>query len=121
MNTKLSEKLVEENSLESYTLANMSFEGLRQKYHWPMFELGKVWISPKAASKLSETEITNALHQHGSGSWGLLGPEDWRANDISLDARLPILSIYQGKGDTLFMVCTDFDRQLTEVLLPHEL
>lgn len=121
MNTLLSENLLEESVLESYHLANLSFEELRQKFHWPLFELGEISISPKVATEISEAEINKALHQHGSGSWGMLGPEDWKANDFSLDARLPLLSIYQGKGGTMFMVCTDFDRQLTEVLLPREL
>ena len=121
MNTLLSEKLVEENALESYHLANVSFEGLRQKCHWPMFELGKIWVSPFVANELSEVDVKKALHQHGSGSWGILGPSDWKANNFSLDAGLPVLSLFEAEDGTMFMVLTDFDRQLTEVLLPREL
>ena len=121
MSTILSENLVEESDLESYHLANVSFDGLRQKFHWPTFELGKIWVSPLVATELSAADIENAMHQHGSGSWGLLGPSDWRANDFSLDARLPVLSVFEAADGTIFMVHTDFDRQLTEILLPREL
>ena len=121
MSTKLSENLVEESAPETYHLANVSFEDLRKNFYWPMFELGKIWVSPLVAAELSVADIKNAVHQHGSGSWGMLGPSDWRANDFSLDAGLPVLSIFTASGGTIFMVHTDFDRQLTEVLLPREL
>ena len=117
MSTILSENLVEESALESYHLANVSFDGFRQKFHWPMFELGKIWVSPLVAAELSAADIANAMHQHGSGSWGLLGPSDWKTND----ARLPVLSVFEAADGTIFMVHTDFDRQLTEILLPREL
>lgn len=120
MHTKLSENPVEV-AFESDHLADIDFDGLRMKPDWPMFELGKIWVSPLVGRELSEADIENALHQHGCGSWGLLGPSDWRANDFSLDAGSPVLSIYKAGDGTIFMVHTDFDRQLTEVLLPREL
>ena len=121
MHNKLSDNLVEDDALESFHLANVDFDTLRDTGYWPMFELGKIWISPLVASELSVADIENAIHQHGNGCWGLLGPSDWRANDFCLDARRPVLSIYKAECGTIFMVHTDFERQLTEVLLPCEL
>ena len=121
MRTILSDNKVEEQALNCHHLANVSFEMLQEQFAWPHFELGEVWISPQVAEALTPDDVNNALHQHGSGSWGLLGAEDWKANDYCLNAKMPILSLYQGEDGTMFMICTDFDRQLTEVLLPCEL
>lgn len=121
MHTKLSDNLVEEGALDPFHLANVTFDTLRETEYWPTFALGKIWISPPVAAKLTVADIENAIQQHGNASWGLLDPSDWRANDFCLDARRPVLSIYKAECGTIFMVHTDFERQLTEVLLPCEL
>jgi hypothetical protein len=121
MHTKLSENLVEESALESYQFPHVDFDGLRQKPYWPTFELGEIWVSPLVAKELTVADLEQSLHQHGLGSWGMLGPSDWRANDFCLDAGRPVLSIYKAENGAIFMVHTDFDRQLTEILLPREL
>ncbi len=121
MHTKLSDLVGEEGALESFHLANIGIDTLRATEYWPMFELGKIWISPLVAAKLTKADIEHAIQQHGNGSWGMLGPSDWRANDFALDARRPVLSIYRANCGTIFMIHTDFERQLTEVLLPCEL
>ncbi len=121
MNAILSENLVVEKALESYHLANVTFEGLRKKFCWPMFEMGQIVVSEQAACELTVADLENAMHQHGSGSWGKLGSSEWRQNDFRLDARQSVTSVYEAKKGTMFMVHTDFDRQITEVLLPREM
>lgn len=121
MNTKISSELLEEFDLEPNPFADVSFEDLQETFCWPLFELGEISISPLVANELTEAEVKNAIHKHGSGVWGLLGRSDWKANDFSLDAGFPVLSMYQSVSGTNFMVVTDFDRQLTEILLPKEL
>lgn len=121
MHTTLSDNVVEEGALEAFQLANVSFENLREKDDWPMFELGETVISPQAVLKLTVSDMENGMHQHGNGSWGKLNKSEWKQNDFRLSARMSVTSVYEAANGTIFMVHTDFDRRLTEVLLPSEL
>ena len=123
MSTVLNENLVEENNLalDPFELANMSFEVLREKTYWPLFELGEIIISPLAVPQLTSADIERARQQHAIGSWGMVGKWEWRTNDFCLDARMPVTSVYEATNGTVFLVHTDFDRQITEFLLPKEI
>jgi hypothetical protein len=54
--------------------------------------------------------------------WGLgvVGPEDWAANDRALADGDRLLSSYLTDGGTKVWIITEWDRSVTTVLLPEE-
>ena len=86
----------------------------------PRFSMGQVVSTPGALATLTTADIMHALHRHGGGDWGDVGPDDWRENERSIAEGFRLLSVYHAADGTKFWVITEADRASTCVLLPHE-
>lgn len=84
------------------------------------FDLGRLAGTPGALAALSAEEVADALVRHVRGDWGLVGPDDWRENDIALEKGFRLFSVYESAGGQRFWVITEADRSVTTVLLPSE-
>ena len=83
--------------------------------------LGRVVLTPAALSMLAEIDEDALifLDRHQQGDWGDLGQDDKEANDHALLAGTRLLSSYQTRGGTLWII-TEADRSATTVLLPSD-
>lgn len=86
----------------------------------PGFSLGRLLITRRARSELTEEDIWTALFRHQSGDWGELELEDEARNDIAVISGARLVSVYHSKAGNRFYVITEADRSSTTVLLPHE-
>ena len=87
-----------------------------------LFELGRIVITPGAASLLVACGIDacNIIERHQSGDWGELYPEDCSVNDDAMSYGGQILSAYKlGESQRLWII-TEVDRSVTTLLLPEE-
>ncbi len=85
------------------------------------FSLGRVMITPGAATEICSAEITRALRRHQSGDWGKLEPIERECNEIVLNAGGWLLSAYDDpKTGSRFLIITQPDRMVTTVLIPKE-
>lgn len=75
---------------------------------------------PRAAEKVSETNMVRALRRHQVCDWGDLSESDKRANDRALKTGERLLSAYHTGDGRLFWILTEADRSLTVFLLPEE-
>ncbi len=64
--------------------------------------------------------IAPYLAQHQQGAWGMLDPEDIRANEQALKTGAQLLSAYRLPDGTTIWIITESDRSSTCVLLPDE-
>jgi hypothetical protein len=87
----------------------------------PRFPLGRVVATPGVLDHLVAHEIDPAiyLHRHQAGDWGMVPPEDWRANDEALVHGGRLLSAYV-VADVKIWIITEWDRSVTTILLPSE-
>jgi hypothetical protein len=86
------------------------------------FPLGEVVATPAAIEAMQESGQTPDffLAQHVSGSWGIVGEEDWQLNDQALKDGDRLLSAYLTlKGKKLWII-TESDRSVTTLLLPED-
>ena len=86
----------------------------------PRFELGRTVSTPAALSVVTHEEIVAALGRHVRGDWGLVGPEDWEKNELSLKEGFRVMSVYETADKTRFWIITEADRSVTTVLLPED-
>lgn len=84
------------------------------------FALGRVAITPAAASALPPEEVALALRRHRRGDWGDLSAHDRRQNDHALAQGGRLLSVYRSRAGVRFYVLTEADRSLTTLLLPED-
>lgn len=86
------------------------------------FELGRILSTPGAleAFKRAGEHPLAYLQMHAAGDWGIVGKEDWEANNQSVEDGTRILSAYRLKDGTKVWVITEADRSATTVLLPEE-
>ena len=63
----------------------------------PLFSLGRVVATRNALSTLTPEEIAAAIARHASGDWGLVGPEDWAENELSLKEGFRLFSVYRDR------------------------
>ena len=84
------------------------------------FPCGKVVATANAASTLPVDEIFAAVSRHVSGDWGDCGEEDRKENELSLNNRLRLFSVYHTHDGVKFSVITEADRSVTTVLLPED-
>ena len=82
--------------------------------------MGQILATPGAMEAINREEITKALHRHHRGDWGLVGKEDWEANDRALEEGTRLLSVYAAEDSTRFWIITEADRSATTILLPDE-
>jgi hypothetical protein len=86
----------------------------------PRFELGKTVSTPAVVGVVTHEEIVAALGRHVRGDWGLVGPEDWQENELSLKEGFRLMSVYETADKTRFWIITEADRSVTTVLLPAD-
>ncbi len=85
------------------------------------FSLGRVMITPGAATDICSEEITRALWRHQCGDWGQMEPKERACNEIVLNAGGWLLSAYDDpKTGSRFLIITQPDRMVTTVLIPKE-
>lgn len=77
----------------------------------------KTVITANALNTLAQEDVYHSLERHFSGKWGLVGREDWQANEDALIHGLRILSKYIDRRGNYFYIITEADRSMTTVLL----
>lgn len=84
------------------------------------FPLGRTAIARTAQQRLHPVDAHAALRRHSCGDWGDVTDEGWVRNDLSLESKDPLRSVYHDRNGTMFWIITDADRSSTRVLLPQE-
>jgi hypothetical protein len=85
----------------------------------PLFDLGRILITPAALSALIHTDVLAALRRHQVGEWGEVCPEDARANRRAIMEGSRLVSVYHSNG-VKFWIITEADRSVSTVLLPED-
>lgn len=85
------------------------------------FELGQVYMTRGIAELFADdmSTLAECLARHASGDWGELGDEDQAQNELALTEGLRLLSAYN-VHDIRIWIITEWDRQVTTILLPEE-
>ncbi len=86
----------------------------------PRFQVGRLMVTAAAAASIAADEALQALRRHAAGDWGLVGAEDWAANDLALREGTRLLSSYETRDKTVFWIITEADRSVTTILLPSD-
>lgn len=86
----------------------------------PLFQLGRLYVTPAAAVALPHKEVFRALARHAAGDWGTVVGEDWQANERALQAGGRLLSAYVASNGRKFWIITEWNRAATTVLLPED-
>jgi len=83
------------------------------------FHPGQVFATPGAIAL--GVDLTPYLDRHVRGDWGeMLGFEDILANENALANGERLLSKYEVRPGVAIYVITEWNRQVTTVLLPEE-
>jgi hypothetical protein len=87
-------------------------------------------VNDAVADHLGFAELAlDAIRRHAAGDWGDVPPEDWRANNRSLDDGTRLLSAYRlpeamrdaiSAPDDRLWIITEADRSVTTLLWPSE-
>lgn len=87
-----------------------------------LFPLGQVVSTPGALQVLQDSgqSFLEFLERHKSGDWGIVGQEDWAANDLAITEGTRIFSAYRTRNGKKIWVITEADRSSTCLLLPEE-
>jgi hypothetical protein len=100
-------------------------EGIRPKVE--RFALGRTLATPGALSAIREAYgdrsrmmLSELLHRHQCGDWGMVCHSDAAANDRALVEGTRLISAYLLPDDTRVWVITEADRSATTLLLPEE-
>ena len=85
----------------------------------PRFPLGRIYATPGALAL--DIDLTIYLHRHHCGDWGEeLCADDKQANEAALVHDTRLLSCYRTpNGDRLYII-TEWNREVTTILLPSE-
>lgn len=86
----------------------------------PRVLLGSVVATAAALRVLDHPDMLSALQRHQACDWGLVGAEDWAANDRALIEGSRLLSAYDSSTGVRFWIITEWDRSLTTLLLPED-
>jgi hypothetical protein len=86
----------------------------------PKFPVGKLCITPNAASQLSAEEIAAGLTRHLLGDWGELDTADWQLNDQGLTDGGRLCSTYTTQSNVKYWIISEPDRSATTVLMPED-
>ena len=85
------------------------------------FHLGRVMITPGAATTVADDQITDALRRHQCGDWGLLDSREKKCNEQALRSGGWILSAYNDpKSGERFLIITQPNRIITTDMVPNE-
>jgi hypothetical protein len=82
--------------------------------------LGRVCITPSAATAVSADEVLQAIARHATGDWGVLDNHDRQENERALSTRGRLISVYQASNGTRFWIITDAGWETTTLLLPED-
>jgi hypothetical protein len=87
-----------------------------------LFELGRIVATPDCIKAMEEAGNGpgDFLSRHQSGDWGECDKEDAKENDLSIDKRLRIISVYRTKLGVKIRCITEADRSSTTLLLPAD-
>ena len=85
-----------------------------------LFRFGQVAITAAAMQALTPDTVAEALSRHAKGDWGTVCKEDWEANDWALSEVGGLLSTYQATDQTVFWIITEWNRDVTTILLPSD-
>lgn len=84
------------------------------------FSLGRLCITPNAATAVPPDEVLKAIARHAAGEWGTLDPHDWQENERALRHGGRLFSAYESSSGQKFWVITEADRRTTTLLLPED-
>lgn len=86
------------------------------------FALGSVFQTPGARDALLAAGQLPAefLARHECGDWGEVGEEDRAENELSVEERLRLMSVYRLATKDRIWIITEADRSSTTILLPEE-
>jgi len=90
-------------------------------YHMitPRFPLGKTYATPGALAL--GVDLLAFLRRHHCGDWGEeLCAEDKRANEDALIEGTRLLSCYRTPAGERLYIITEWNREITTILLPSE-
>lgn len=98
------------------------FESVMSAVHLgnPKFPLGRIMVTRAVHDEIGPREIFKALVRHVQGDWGELKPEDKLENELSLQAKLRLFSVYKTAKGRKFWIITEADRTSTIVLFPED-
>ncbi|SMF97237.1 hypothetical protein SAMN02949497_4657 [Methylomagnum ishizawai] len=88
----------------------------------PLFPLGQVVATPNALAVLAGHGVDPAslLDRHVKGDWGVLPPEDAKANNAALRHGERLLSSYPLADGVKVWIITEWDRSVTTILMPDD-
>ena len=85
----------------------------------PRFPLGKTYATPGALAL--GVDLLAFLRRHHCGDWGEeLCAEDKRANEDALIEGTRLLSCYRTPAGERLYIITEWNREMTTILLPAE-
>jgi len=86
------------------------------------FPLGRVVATPGALRALEKAEQLPAefLDRHVNGDWGDVSEADKQENEVSIEQRFRILSVYTTSAGDRIWILTEADRSVTKMLLSSE-
>ncbi len=86
------------------------------------FPLGRVVATPGALRALEKAEQLPAefLDRHVNGDWGDVSEADKQENEVSIEQRFRILSVYTTSAGDRIWILTEADRSVTTMLLSSE-
>ena len=87
----------------------------------PLFEVGRLLITPNALDQITHDDILRALSRHVTGDWGDVSEHDGQENNYALGKHLRIFSVYWSEmAEKKFWIITEADRSATTVLMPED-
>jgi hypothetical protein len=84
------------------------------------FPLGQIVITRNAKDQLHPADIPIAIGRHTAGDWGDVCEADRRENELSVNQRLRLFSVYHDRNGVKFWIITEADRSATTILLPED-
>jgi hypothetical protein len=87
-----------------------------------LFSLGQVVATPNALAALEEAEQNpfEFLQRHQSGDWSEMVQEDQEENQRAVKQGLRVFSSYKLSTGQKLWVITEWNRQVTTLLLPSD-
>ena len=84
------------------------------------FELGQIVITKAAHESLLLADVLEAVRRHSNCDWGELDEHDKETNETALIEDTRLFSAYRSESGIRFYVITEYDRQLTTIILPED-
>lgn len=88
----------------------------------PCLPLGRLVTTPSAYEALAAANVSvvGLLNRHARGDWGDLCADDRVLNNLAAMTGQQVLSSYRLPGNLTIWVITEWDRSVTNILLPDE-